>query len=354
MSLHVSARDKPPVLIAGAFLSESTGVRFVCEDLAEGLHTRGWSVVTTSRINSRIPRLVDMLATVWLKRGQYAVAQMDVYSGMAFMWAEAIGASLTLLRCPFVLTLHSGAFPDFAERRPKRVRRLLRAASAVTSPSSFLQERMARYRPDIRMVRNGLDISLYKDRRLAKAQPRLVWIRAFEQRYNPVLALEVVARLCGDFPEIELLMVGPDRGDCSAEKMREEARRLGVDGSVRIMGSVPKTDVPRVLQDGDIFLNTTNVDNAPVTVVEAMACGLCVVSTDAGGVPYLVEDGADALLVGRDDPDAMAAAVRRILTDPAVAATLSKNARIKAETFAWDRVLPEWETLLISVAAGGR
>ena len=116
------------------------------------------------------------------------------------------------------------------------------------------------------------------------------------------------------------------------------------------MGSVSKTDIPRILQEGDIFLNTTNVDNAPVTVVEAMACGLCVVSTDAGGVPYLVEDGVDALLVGRNDPDAMATAVRRILGDPVVAASLSKNARIKAEAFDWNRVLPQWEALLADVA----
>ena len=349
-SSQVSTCDKPPVLIAGAFLAESTGIRSVCEDLTEGLRARGWSIVTTSGIKSRVPRLIDMLATVWFKRGRYAVAQMDVYSGMAFVWAEVIGLSLAALGCPFILTLHSGAFPDFASRQPARVRRLLRSALVVTSPSSFLQERMAPYRHDIRMVPNGLDISLYKDRRLMRAQPKLVWIRAFEQRYNPVLALEVVARLSNEFPDIELLMVGPDRHDFSAEQVREEAHRLGVDARVRIMGAVPKTDVPRVLQEGDIFLNTTDVDNAPVTVIEAMASGLCVVSTDAGGVPHLVEDGLNTLLVGRDDPDAMAAAVRRILVCPDLASRLSKNARNTANSFDWNRVLPQWEALLAAVA----
>src|SRR3990170_5212131 len=107
--------DKPPLLIAGAFLSSSTGIRFVCEDLADGLRARGWSVITTSALSGRLPRMADMLKTTWLKRRSYQVAQIDVYSGPAFVWAEAVGASLRALRCPYVATLHSGAFPQFAE-----------------------------------------------------------------------------------------------------------------------------------------------------------------------------------------------------------------------------------------------
>ena len=350
--------NRPSVLIVGAFLSQSTGIRFVCEDLAEGLRSRGWSVITTSSLKNRAARLGDMLATVWGRRRQYDVAQIDVYSGLAFVWAEAVAASLTALRCPYVLTLHSGAFPEFAERWPGRVRRLLRSAAAVTSPSPYLQERLATYRPDIRIIRNGLHVASYPVRDHVAARPRLVWIRHFEQRYNPVLALDVVSRLAHDFPEIELLMVGSDRQDWSAEQTLEEARRLGVEDRVRVLGPVPKADIPHILQQGDIFLNTTNVDNAPVTVVEAMACGLCVVSTDAGGVPYLVRNEHDALLVPRTDPEAMTAAVRRVLTDSTLAAQLSRNARECAEAFSWETVLSEWEDLLCAVQSraktGGR
>lgn len=342
--------DKPPVLIAGAFLSESTGIRFVCEDLAAGLGARGWSVTTTSGIKARSLRLADMLATVWFRRHRYAVAQIDVYSGAAFMWAEAVGASLTALRCPYVVTVHDGALPEFAGRWPGRVGRLLRSAAVVTSPSPFLQNRLRQYRPDIRIIPNGLHLDRYPARRIARARPKLVWVRAFEQCYNPVLALQVLVRLTQQFPEVELLMVGPNRGGVSAQQVLDEARRLGLEHRVTIEGAVPKDRVPHTLQKGDIFLNTTNVDNAPVVVVEAMACGLCIVSTDAGGVPDLVEDGREALLVPRADPDAMAAAVTRILLDSDLAGRLSANARQKAAAYAWERVLTQWENLLIEVA----
>jgi glycosyltransferase involved in cell wall biosynthesis len=100
---------------------------------------------------------------------------------------------------------------------------------------------------------------------------------------------------------------------------------------------------------GDIFLNTTNVDNTPISVLEAMACGLCVVSTNVGGIPYLLEHEHDALLVPPDDPAAVATAVRRLLTEPDLAEQLSRNARQKAEKFDWSIILPQWEALLISV-----
>ena len=103
--------------------------------------------------------------------------------------------------------------------------------------------------------------------------------------------------------------------------------------------------MPEWLNKADIFLNTTNVDNTPVSVIEAMACGLCIVSTNVGGIPYLLEDGVDALLVPPEDTQAMANAVKRILSDRQLAAALSANARKKAGAFSWEKVLPMWEAL---------
>jgi glycosyltransferase involved in cell wall biosynthesis len=122
---------------------------------------------------------------------------------------------------------------------------------------------------------------------------------------------------------------------------------------VLLAGPLPKSEVPRALSQGDIFLNTTNVDNTPVGVIEAMACGLCVVSTNVGGIPFLVEDGLDGLLVPSDNVTAMAAAVKRIPREPRLAERLSRNARVKAEQFDWSVILPQWEELLIEVAENG-
>jgi glycosyltransferase involved in cell wall biosynthesis len=180
--------------------------------------------------------------------------------------------------------------------------------------------------------------------------PRLVWLRAFHQVYNPEMAVQALAYLKQDFPQIHLTMIGPDKGDGSLQRTRQEAERLDIGDRLTLLGSVRKDEVPKKLAEADIFLNTARVDNTPVSVLEAMATGLCVVSTNVGGIPYLVRDEREALLVPPDNAMRMAEAVRRIIIEPDLAKYLSCNARRKAEQFDWSVILPRWEKLLRSVA----
>jgi glycosyltransferase involved in cell wall biosynthesis len=157
--------------------------------------------------------------------------------------------------------------------------------------------------------------------------------------------------LAGEFPDIHLTMIGPDKGDGSAQAAWRTARELKIEDRVNFKGAVPKPEVPEWLNRGDIFLNTTNVDNMPVSMLEAMACGLCVVSTNVGGIPYLVNHQQDALLVPPDDAEPMASAVKRILTEPELAVSLSKHGRLKTEQLDWAVVIKRWERVLSDVLA---
>src|SRR5262249_42317858 len=86
-----------PVLLVGNFLSSTLGTRSVCEDLAAQLAAAHWPVLTTSTRRGRLPRLLDMVSTAWRRRHEYAVAQVDVFSGPAFVWAEAVCSLLRRL-----------------------------------------------------------------------------------------------------------------------------------------------------------------------------------------------------------------------------------------------------------------
>ena len=347
----VSTADvaKPAVLMVGNFLSMITGTRSVCEDLADRLAASGWMIITTSSQSERLVRLTDMVSTTWSRRHEYDVAQVDVFSGLAFFWAEAVSWTLRQAGKPCILTLHGGNLPAFARRWPWRVRSLLQSAAKVTTPSRYLFEQMHSYRDDLILIPNSIDLAAYPFRSRDAASPSLVWLRAFHDIYKPALAADVVQRLSNSFPNVRLAMIGPDKGDGSFRRFLQIAHQLDVHDHIEILGSVAKVDVPRLLGSHDIFLNTTRVDNMPVSVIEAMALGLCVVSTNVGGLPYLLEHDVDALLVQADDPEGMAAACQRILTEPGLAARLSHNARAKAENFDWSRILPQWERLLVDV-----
>jgi len=341
------------VLLIGNFLSASVGIKGHSEELARRLARAGWQVMTASEKQNRLARLADMVATVWRERSRYRVAHLEVFSGAAFFWAEVVCKNLRLLGKPYILTLHGGNLPAFARRWPGRVRRLLTSARIIVTPSRYLLAELQEYGGRFQLIPNPLDLSAYPYRPRREPQVHLVWLRAFHKMYNPRLALKVAAQLLPEYPELQLIMVGPDKGDGSWQEMPQLAGELGVTDRVIFQERVAKSEVPDWLNRGDIFLNTTFVDNAPVTVTEAMACGLCIVSTDVGGIPYLLEHEKDALLVPPDDPDAMAAAVRRILTEPGLARRLSENARRKAEQFDWSVILPQWEALLTAVAESG-
>ena len=342
--------QKPVLLLIGNHFLSANLNKNIWHFMAERLAGRGWEVITTS--DKRFPplRLLDMVWTVIQERRRYDLAQIDVFSEKAFIWSEVCTFFLKRLGKPILLTLHGGKLPEFAAEHPQRVRRVMQSADVIVTPSPYHQVAFEKYRPDIRLILNPINLekSIYRHR--LQAQPRLVWVRAFHEVYNPCLAPRVLHLLAPDFQEIELLMIGPDKGDGSLERMLNLAEQLGLRDRIRIAGGIPHEQVPIYLDKGDVFINTTNYDTAPRSVLEAMANGLCVVTTNVGGMPWLVEEEVDGLLVPPDDPGAMAAAVSRVLTDPGLSARLSANARHKAEAYDWSAILPQWERLFLEVS----
>lgn len=342
---------QPRLLFIGNFLSASGGRFAVCEALSARLRTDGWSVLTASGRPGRAARLADMLHTVARRRHDYDIAHVDVFSGAAFVWAELVTTALSAFGKPFVLSLHGGELPEFARSHPWRVRRLLNSAVAVTAPSPYLHQLLRPYCGGLRVHPNPIDTAKYRFRTRAMPAPRLVWVRAFHDLYHPAMAIRAVSALRDRFPEITLTMAGPDKGDGCLQRARALVAELALDDHVRFAGGMPPEAIAALLDDHDIFVNTTRADNTPVSMLEAMAAGLPVISTTAGGVPYLVGHDRDALLVPIDDAAAMAGAITRVLSEDGVAARLAANARATAERHDWRRVLPLWEDLFQSAAS---
>jgi glycosyltransferase involved in cell wall biosynthesis len=333
------------ILFIGNFLSGWGYTPQVCEQLSSKLSGRGYQILTASDRKNKVSRLLDMISTTWRKKREYDIAIIEVFSGYAFLWAYIVCTILRYLNKPYVLSLHGGKLPDFSRRNVYKVKKILSAAVAVTVPSDYLRESMSIFREDIQLIHNSIDIQYYPAIVRKYVKPRIVWLRAFQKIYDPCMAVKVIQLLKASVPDVMLTMIGPDK-DGSVKEVRSLAIKLGIMDRIELIGRIPKKDVPQHFQKADIFLNTTTIDNAPVSVIEALACGLCIVSTDVGGIPFLLEHEVDALLVPEKDADAMAAAVRRIMTEPGLAERLSRNARAKAEKYDWSNTLLQWEYLL--------
>lgn len=338
--------------VCGQYTQGRGGVAFVCEELSRELAGIGWTPVRASAKRTRLGRAIDVLATAIGRRRCYDVVIIEVYSGRAFWLAEAYSVLFGWLRCPIVLSLHGGGLAETAMCQGRRVKRLLANAAVVTTPSRVIEVSVTGLGIHATYLPNGLDLAAYRFSPREHLRPKLVWMRAFHRVYDPMLAVEVVRLLVGEWPDVSLTMFGPDRRDGTMAAVKRYVREQGMERSVEFGGPLAKADVPCHLERYDIFLNTTTMESFGVGVMEAAACGLIVVTRAVGELPFLWKSGVSAELVPGRDPKSMALAVAGVLRDPKKARRLSQAARETATRHDWSAVLPTWKRVL-QAATGG-
>jgi glycosyltransferase involved in cell wall biosynthesis len=248
------------------------------------------------------------------------------------------------------MVLRGGDLPKFAARDLRRMRRILRRADRLIAPSRFLAEKLAVSEFEIKVIPNVIDIESYKYRERGIIEPNLFWMRSFHEVYNPQMAVEVLTELRKFYPLATLAMAGVDKG--LLDEVKELAMKLGAESAVRFPGFLDAAKKREEFTLADVFINTNRVDNMPVSVLEACATGLPVVATAVGGVPYLLNDGENGLLVPNEDAEAMTRAIVNLLENPELARILSNNGRKLAEKSAWENVRREWEKLFDEILTG--
>ena len=334
------------IALFGNFFSWRGYYKSPCETLADYLEGEGYLIIRTSKIITKPLRILDMLYTIVANKNYIGIGIIDVFSGSSFIWAEMVAYSLRVLKKPYILKLHGGNLPEFAKKNPRRVNILFRNAYRLVSPSLFIYYEFKSIRPDICFIPSPFRINEYFFQHRKNVKADLLWLRAFHEIYNPQLAIKVVKKLVEMNVDVHLSMIGPDKGDGSLSRTKATAKRIGVIDRVDFVGPIPKTSVPDWLTKGDVFINTTNIDNVPVSLLEAMATGLCVISTNVGGIPYLIDHMKDGILVPPSNENAMANAIKEIIESPSLASKLSKQAQKKAEQYEISLSMKKWKSLL--------
>lgn len=265
-----------------------------------------------------------------------------VFSGPSFWIADY--ASLLARRIrpkKVVLFLHGGHLAEFERTHPARVARAFDRADRILAPSDFLADSFRARGYEVGVIPNVLRTDRYQYTPRHRARPALLWMRTFDEIYDPCLAVDVLAQVAENHPEVTLTMGGADHG--ALAETRARATEMGVADRVTFAGYLDTRSKLRAFADHDLFLNTNRIDNMPVSVLEAAASGLVPVATAVGGIPSLLTDGSDSLLVPAGDATAMGQAVCGLLDDPARFAALSRGARDLAEQSGWAAVRPQWE-----------
>lgn len=237
-----------------------------------------------------------------------------------------------------VLHYHSGEAEDHLARWGWLVHPWLRLADEIVVPSEYLRAVFARHGYHARVIPNIVDISHFHHRERTPLRPRLLSARNLEPYYRVDTTVEAFALLKSVYPDATLTIVGYGSEDM---RLRRLAASFAVDG-IRFVGRVQPEAMPAFYEAADIFVNASVVDNQPVSVLEAFAAGLPVVSTATGDLAAMVRDGETGLVVPPGDPVALANAVARLLEHPDCARLVVRQARQEVDTYTWPRVRNAW------------
>jgi glycosyltransferase involved in cell wall biosynthesis len=243
-----------------------------------------------------------------------------------------------LLGKPVVLNYHSGEAPDHLRRSGIARRTLRKQVDLNVVPSAFLRNVLASFDIPAQVVSNTLDLDTFRYRVRDPLRPRLLSTRNFEPIYNVACTLRAFARVQQRYPEASLVLVGSGSQD-------QALRRLAVDLGLRhvtFAGRVPPAEIHRRYADADVYVQSPSIDNMPLSVLEAFASGLPVVSTDVGGVPSILTHGVHGLLAPAGDPEAIASQVVRLLDDPGFARQLAAAAHATCAAYDWSVAREGW------------
>lgn len=298
-------------------------------------------------------RLLPYLFHLWRTAGRVDLFHIMANSGWSWHLFAAPAVWAAKMRGKAVLVNYRGGeADDFFTRAFAWVQPTLRRVNIIIVPSGFLEKVFANRDFITRIVPNIVDLSRFipnHSRKQNLSAPHIVVARNLEPLYDNTTALKAFRIVREAIPDAHLTIAGSGPERANLEAM---AKELGVADAVVFTGQVDNEHMPILYREADIALNPSLADNMPISILEALASGVPVVSTDVGGIPFLVEDGKTALLVPPRDPERMAKAMLRVLNDESLRKHMVKTGLDHARRFAWESVRGEL-FLAYQMALGG-
>ncbi|HET9306908.1 MAG TPA: glycosyltransferase [Candidatus Sulfotelmatobacter sp.] len=287
------------------------------------------------------------LLELWKGLKHVDIAHIFSASYWSFLIAPAPALWIARLRGKkAIIHYHSGEARDHLRRSPV-ARRILRKVDRLVVPSEYLVRVFQESGLEAHAVPNIVDVSQFSFRERQPLRPHLICTRGFHPYYSVDVVVRAFAEVQKQFPEACLDLVG--KGPSEAD-IRELVRDLKVSG-VHFTGVASREEIGRLYDQADIFINASWLDNMPVSILEAFACGTPVVSTAAESISYLVEHERTGLLSEVGDVSALAGNVLRLLRDPALAARVAVQALRQSELYRWPAVREQWLEVYRPVSA---
>jgi len=236
-----------------------------------------------------------------------------------------------------LINYRSGEARDHLQRS-LIARRALGGTDRLIVPSGYLVEVFREFGLNAQVVPNIVDLSQFQYRVRRPVRPHLVCTRGFHPYYGIDVVVRAFAEVQLSYPEAQLDLVG---GGALEQSIRTLVSQLKV-SHVNFLGVASRQEIGKFYDRADIFVNASNLDNMPVSVLEAFAAGTPVVTTEPEGMNYIVTHEHTRLLSKPGDAKALAQNILRVLREPELADRLAQNAYEESSRYRWDAVRKQW------------
>jgi glycosyltransferase involved in cell wall biosynthesis len=343
------------VLIIAASMDIVGGQAVQAVRLIEHLRQEPSVAVDFLPVNPRLPGVLRKLQSIkyvrtvttsylyWLKLlttiPAFDVIHIFSASYLSFLLAPAPAIVVAqMFGKRIILNYHSGEAEDHLRRWPKTSIPLLQKADAIVVPSAFLVRVFAKFGLPATAIFNVIDFDQLTFRERKPLRPVFLSNRNFEAHYGVDVVLRAFAIIQQRFADATLTVAGNGPQREALEQLAAELKLRNVE----FTGTVTRERMAELYNAADCFLNGSRVDNQPLSILEAFASGLPVVTTNAGGIPDVVTDGVTALMVEVDDHEALARSAITLLEQPELATRIVNAARDECKRYTWEAVRTGW------------
>jgi len=302
-------------------------------------------MVLASDKKNRVLRFLHMNYVYWRNYKSVSLMFIDVYSTKAFYFAFYFALISKAFSLKYIPIIHGGNIDLRIKKNRWMTKFVFKNSDINISPSKYIYNIFKNNNFKVTYIPNCIDFSNYKFKQRQNVRPRIIWLRSFHEIYNPKMAVNVLKIISDCYSDAELVMIGPDK-DGSLKHCQELSKKYKISHKINFVGYLNKIDWIEIAKDYDLFINTSKVDNMPVSILEMMALGLPIVSTDVGGIPFILEHGKNSLLVKDNDDQNMAFQIKYLIEKPSFAYKISMKAFEDSKRFSTDLVVPEWSKII--------
>ena len=296
-------------------------------------------------------RLILYVIMLWQVAGRVNVFHIMANSGWSWHLFTVPAVWIAKLRkVPCVINYRGGEAETFFNKSFRIVKPTLNACSKIIVPSRFLGQVFSKRQVETQIVANIIDLDRFSpiNKDSKEDAPHLLVARNLELIYDNVTAVQAFNEILKIYPKAKLTIAGTGP---ELENLQTLVSELGISTQVTFTGRVDTKKMPALYQSADVMLNPSRVDNMPNSILEALASGVPVVSTNVGGIPYMVEDEVTALLVPPENHLAMANAIQRVLQDKKFKQKLIDTGLSFVTQFSWPEVKGHWLAVYKKLAA---